>query len=414
MAKFGDLTSATEIRKYLLDVVDRTLKTDKDACVYHYTDFTTIYKIITSGYIWLGSTQKMNDYLEGEFIETVDGSHKLYSVCFSRAEENLAMYKMYAPNPDGAMLVVPLSLAQPMIDELPNSKEGNKCVRVVRDNQLTGETAPASLYWTAVAYKDLHKDTLRLNSARNDAIINPLDIKELAGFVKLHGWEYEKEVRLVAYVFDNLTDDEKIAVKLPEGFVKHIQIVTGPAFDKMLHRSEIAKLKRMGITIHESEYDALVDLGGSIRDDAVKRIEELERENAELNAKLKTIEEGGKRYYSISDDKEYLSKYKELRDEAVYVLSFYANVYTNVVTEPDEAHEEASKKLRDIGVKFEVFATNESYSSSEIPSNADLKEVSREFIGLSNSMYIYKGGDIGRLIDANSRREEKIRSLLRM
>ena len=63
-----------------------------------------------------------------------------------------------------------------------------------------------------------------------------------------------------------------------------------------------------------------------------------------------------------------------------YVLSFYANVYTNVVTEPDEAHEEASKKLRDIGVKFEVFATNESYSSSEIPSNADLKEVSREFI----------------------------------
>ena len=110
----------------------------------------------------------------------------------------------------------------------------------------------------------------------------------------------------------------------------------------------------------------------------------------------------------------YLSKYKELRDEAVYVLSFYANVYTNVVTEPDEAHEEASKKLRDIGVKFEVFATNESYSSSEIPSNADLKEVSREFIGLSNSMYIYKGGDIGRLIDANSRREEKIRSLLRM
>ena len=96
------------------------------------------------------------------------------------------------------------------------------------------------------------------------------------------------------------------------------------------------------------------------------------------------------------------------------MLSFYANVYTNVVTEPDEAHEEASKKLRDIGVKFEVFATNESYSSSEIPSNADLKEVSREFIGLSNSMYIYKGGDIGRLIDANSRREEKIRSLLRM
>ena len=64
MAKFGDLKTPIEIRNHLLDVIDRTLKNDKNACLYHYTDFTSIFNIVCSGYIWLGSTQKMNDLLE--------------------------------------------------------------------------------------------------------------------------------------------------------------------------------------------------------------------------------------------------------------------------------------------------------------------------------------------------------------
>ena len=414
MARFGDLTSATEIKEYLLDVVDRSLSSDKDACIYHYTNFTSLYKILTSGYIWLGSTQKMNDYLEGEFIEAVDGSHKLYSVCFSRAEENLAMYKMYAPDPDGAMLVVPLSLAKAMINDLPDSEDSHKIIRVVKNNILTEETTPADLYWTAVAYKDLHKDTLRVSTFKNEAIKNPLTEKILAGFIKLHGWEYEKEIRLVAHVYSALTDDDKVAIKLPKEFAKHFRIVTGPAFDKMLHRAEIAQLKRKGIAIHDSEYDALVDLGGSIKDDEKKRIRELEAENNELRYKIKKITEEGINYSSVSDKKEYIKEYTALLKDAHYVLSSYSNVYTDVVEKSDERHDEAMRKLRDIGIKFEVFAASKSYSVPEVPSSEDLLQVSREFIGLSNSIYVYKGGDIIERIIRNSEIEERIKTLLRI
>lgn len=412
MAKFGDLKTPIEIRNHLLDVIDRTLKNDKNACLYHYTDFTSIFNIVCSGYIWLGSTQKMNDLLEGDFIESMDGSHRVYSICFSRAEENLAMYKMYAPKPDGAMLVFPMALAQPMIDELPNSKESNKLVNIVKDKQVTADTTPVALHWSAVAYKDLHSDTLRLNGIKNEAIETPLDKKELSGFVKLHGWEYEKEVRLAAYAFNELADDEKVAVKLPEGFTKHIQIVTGPSFDKKLHLSEVAKLKRMNVKIHESEYDALVDLGKSLPEEAADRIAKLEEENKELKAKIQTIAEGASKYYSVSSDSDYQKKYKELRDEAVYVLSYYANVYMQIVEESDESHEETSKALRDIGVKFEVLATNESSKGVGVPDTACLKEVSRLFIGLSNNMWIYPGGDAGRKLDKNIEWAERIKSIL--
>ena len=412
MAKFGDLKTPIEVRNHLLDVIERTLKNDKNACLYHYTDFTSIFNIVRSGYIWLGSTQKMNDLLEGDFIETMDGSHRVYSICFSRAEENLAMYKMYAPKPDGAMLVFPMVLAQQMIDELPNSKESNKLVNVVREKKVTEELTSAALHWAAMAYKDLHSDTLRLNGIKNEAMETPLDKRELAGFVKLHGWEYEKEVRLAAYVFNELADDEKVAVKLPNGYAKSVQIITGPSFDKTVHLSEIAKLKRMNVQIHESEYDALVDLGKSLQEEAAERIAELENENKELKAKIQTIAEGASKYYSISSESDYQKKYKELRDEAVYVLSYYANVYTQIVEKSDVIHEEASKALRAIGVKFEVLATNEEGIISGIPSNADLKEVSRMFIGLSNNMWTYKGGDAGRKLDMNLKWEEKIKSIL--
>ncbi len=285
MAAFKDITTPGEIQHYLLDILSRMAK-NGEKYLYHYTSFSSLAKIISSGYLWLGLSQSMNDYLEGEFIESADGSNRVYFACFSRAEENLAMYKMYAPAPDGAMMIVPLDMAHQMIDSLPDSKELNKMVNIVRDNKLTKETAPAFMHWSEVAYKDLHTDTLKTTGSSNSHIEKPLLVKALAGFVKLHGWEYEREVRLEAMLVNPVSDREKVAIKLPDDFSKNIEIVTAPGFNKALHQNEVSHLKRMGVRIHESEYDGLVDIVGSIDAEKNKRITELEMENAALRKRL--------------------------------------------------------------------------------------------------------------------------------
>jgi hypothetical protein len=52
----------------------------------------------------------MNDFFEGEIIKSIQGTGTHFFTCFSRAEENMAMYKMYAPSPNGAMLKISYSL----------------------------------------------------------------------------------------------------------------------------------------------------------------------------------------------------------------------------------------------------------------------------------------------------------------
>jgi len=264
MAAFKDMKTPQEVKQYLLNVLSRTGGKNKDTvCLYHYSSIGSLLSMLNSGYIWLGSTESMNDYLENEFIHSVEGKNRLYFSCFSRAEENLAMFKMYAPSPDGAMLALPFSTAQSVIDSL-QAAAGRKIVKIVRDNKLTSETVEADVYWAAVAYKDLHTDLLKAETVVNTHILNPINNPVLAGFVKLYGWEYEKEVRLCASTVVPLNKNEKIAIELPERIEKQISIITGPGFNKAGNKKYISKLKRMGVNIHDSEYDALVDLGPSV------------------------------------------------------------------------------------------------------------------------------------------------------
>ena len=295
MRAFKDLSTPKEIKAYLLNVLSRTGGKSKDAVsLYHYTRFSSLVSILSDGLIWLGSTEKMNDYLEGEFINSIDSRNRLFYSCFSRVEENLAMYKMYAPSPDGAMMAIPFSIAQSIIDELPY-KDDKKLLRVVRDNKLTDEEIEADVYWAAVVYKDLHTNLLKSETVFNSRIENPLTERELAGFIKLYGWEYEKEVRLCASTIVSLRSNERVAIPLPKGIARKISIVTVPEFDKPGHRKEIAKLKRLGISIHESEYDALVDLGFSPPRSDSLLMALLAEENKRLReqlGELKTMLEG--------------------------------------------------------------------------------------------------------------------------
>lgn len=101
--------------------------------------------------------------------------------------------------------------------------------------------------------------------------------------------------------------------------------------------------------------------------------------------------------------------YKELLFEVSFALDYYANVYTDIVETVDERHEIASDELRKIGVKIKAFAVVEQPNNME-----ELKEASGLFIGLSNSMYVYKGRDNSRLLEDNLKREDRIRELLRL
>ena len=86
-----------------------------------------------------------------------------------------------------------------------------------------------------------------------------------------------------------------------------------------------------------------------------------------------------------------------------------------LVEVPDEKHEEASKKLRYLGVEFEVLSrTNKPNDIVDIPDDINLQKVSGLFIGLSNNMYASKDGNIEKLIDDNVRREERIKEILKL
>ena len=283
MVAFKDLSTAQEIKAYLLKVLSRTGNRNKDtACLYHYTKISSLLSILSSGFFWLGSAEKMNDYLEGEFIQSVKSGNRLFFSCFSRAEENLAMYKMYAPGPSGAMMAVPFSTAQAIVDLLPKSANGSKLVRIVRDNKLTNETVEADVYWSAVVYKDLHTNLLVSETVVNNQMKNALTDPTLAGFVKLYGWEYEKEVRLCAVTARELQENERVAIPLTDEMIKKVSIVTVPGFDKKRHRGDLSKLRRMGVSVHDSEYDGLVDLGFQDAD----RLELLEKENEALKKEI--------------------------------------------------------------------------------------------------------------------------------
>lgn len=120
---------------------------------------------------------------------------------------------------------------------------------------------------------------------------------------------------------------------------------------------------------------------------------------------------------TIEDEekKDYLKRYRALRFEASCALDYYANVYTDIAEEKDERHEKASDDLRKMGVMLKAFSAEEQPEVSiDIPKPTDLQEVAGLFIGLSNSMYVHKGGDSWTYLDHNLKREEKIRELLKL
>ena len=193
---------------------------------------------------------------------------------------------MYAPNPNGVMILLPYSVAEKIVKEQADSKGVTNDALIVKDNNVTKEKISAKLYWSSVCYKNLHDDMISVGTVINNNISNPLDEPELAGFIKLHGWKYEEEVRLCAMAERPLSKNERIALTLYDGFEKDIIVVTGPGFDKEKNKKTISALKRKGIRIQSSEYEGLIDIGSDNTSVLKDKIEKLEKENKALKEKI--------------------------------------------------------------------------------------------------------------------------------
>lgn len=159
MASFKDLDNPKKIKKYLVAVL-RRMSNNNEKYLYHYSSFESIYNIVETGYIWLGLSKNMNDFLENEFIESVEGRNRMYFSCFSGVEENLALYKMYAAPPDGAMLAISIDISKMILRDSFDSKNKKHVSLIVRDNNLTRDEVASSMYWTEVAYKELYNNKI--------------------------------------------------------------------------------------------------------------------------------------------------------------------------------------------------------------------------------------------------------------
>ena len=86
----------------------------------------------------------------------------------------------------------------------------------------------------------------------------------------------------------------------------------------------------------------------------------------------------------------YLRKYKELRANTEYILTFYASAYANVVEINDDWHEEASRSIREIGAKIGAFAIERPFICLWGHAKYTLETASSELIRLSNGMVAEK------------------------
>lgn len=253
--KFEEFKDPNELKNYLMQVLSRTGNNSINSkMLYHYTNESVVKNIIESSYIWLGTSEVMNDKIEKELVSSMMNRY-LYFMSFSRSEENLAMYKMYAAPPNGVMMSFSYATAKNILDNYRNKLQFN----IVRDDKVTDDVVDGELYWAEVCYKDLHSDRLCVGRKYNDNIANPLNQDSLCGFVKLDGWSYENEVRLCVALSNRLSKEERIAIRLSEDTMKRITIVKSPGFDSDKYSDTLAFIKRSGIVINESNYEGLVD-----------------------------------------------------------------------------------------------------------------------------------------------------------
>ena len=254
--KFEDMTTSDEVISYLKDILTRPGGKKTDTYLYHYTSISSIAKILKSKTLLLGNIHKMNDHLEEDFIEKLL-PNSLSFACFSKYEENIAMYKMYAKddNSTGASLGITFEDAKKLAD-------GIKRLDLCEDFEPTGAYKDVNLYWTAIGYKNIHKDVITAGTVSNGNIKDPFSNVAFAGLLKYEGWEYEAEVRLTAVYKDELKENQRLAIPIPDSIVKNMIVIESPNFSSNSKSdADIRTIERIiGKKVQHSFYEHYADL----------------------------------------------------------------------------------------------------------------------------------------------------------
>lgn len=114
-----------------------------------------------------------------------------------------------------------------------------------------------------------------------------------------------------------------------------------------------------------------------------------------------------------------LQKFKELKQEVSYQLTFYARYYMNVairnidIKKSYEEYEKASDDLRMLASKVRGFSQTISWIHFGIPKKKVLFEVSKELIGLSNGFFANQN-TIDRKTEENEKRVKRINEHLNL
>ena len=226
--KFSDITEAYELAAFLKE----PQRINSIKFLSKYMKLSSAIRFFSSGMMLINNPANMNDYYEYEsFPEREAWSRICFASFISQQSESMAMWSMYAQHWDeGVMISFPANALRELVQNTPTL-----ITAVI--NEETGRYEPSSdeisaegiLSINRVAYLDGHTLTYRGRDDRNIHFKNPYEHPELAGFIKDSAWEYEKEIRLRVDLPSSY-DVDAVFLKLPDSFLKQINITTGPRF----------------------------------------------------------------------------------------------------------------------------------------------------------------------------------------
>jgi len=207
----------------------------------------------------------MNDQYECQNTGDKKTWNRVYEVCFTYGQENVAMWGLYCvPWEDAAQLVIKkrnmLILLQ-SIDKVYGVK--NHKITEELSNRFDKDLISVAYFNpNPVNKKDgrsfkIGDKSYHLSNKKIDMGML-LKTPILSGRVKGIAWEYEKEIRLII-VLRSKTNYEQIAIKIPDSVLKSMKIITGPSFDNQKLKKNEYKLARQ-IEINNSKYQSTVKL----------------------------------------------------------------------------------------------------------------------------------------------------------
>lgn len=265
--EFKDISTADDMDEFLQTSANGS---DMNTMVMysHYTDIKRALNICSSKTLWLGSYGHMNDIFEKEILDRSNKKGNFFFMSLSRADESLAMYRMYGNRESSVVLQIPASLFVGSIREhleseykggIDDDSRSGSFVRYVDlidyDNNISHNVA-ASLSFENVVYCDPYTNSLSIDGLENDKIISPLKNDILAGHIKYKCWDYEKETRFSAWIVDEITKPiSRVSISLPNSALNEIKVILGPGFNKERYYNELLELRRLGVLYRNSAYD---------------------------------------------------------------------------------------------------------------------------------------------------------------